>query len=120
MIPMPISIANADKYAWGDHCDGWHLVRAATFSVIEERMPPGTSEQRHWHARAKQFFYVLAGTLQMEIEGAKHELPTGFGIEIPAGLAHVARNDGTEDARFLVISSPPHQGDRRDADSDET
>ena len=49
-----------------------------------------------------------------------HELPAGFGIEIPAGLAHVARNDGTDDARFLVISSPPHQGDRRDADSDDS
>jgi mannose-6-phosphate isomerase-like protein (cupin superfamily) len=117
---MPISIANADKYGWGDQCEGWNLVRAATFSIVEERMPPGSAEGRHWHARAKQFFYVLAGTLQMEIEGAKHELSTGVGIEIPAGLAHVARNDGADDARFLVISSPPHQGDRREADSDDS
>ena len=118
MIPMPISIANADHYQWGSECDGWHMVRAATFSVIEERMPPGTTEQRHWHARAKQFFYVLAGTLKMEVEGYNHELPPGFGIEIPAGTAHQARNEGATDVKFLVISSPPAQGDRREADSD--
>src|SRR5471030_3228199 len=88
MIPLPISIANAEQYTWGDHCDGWHLVRAAAFSVIEERMPPGTREVRHWHARARQFFYVLTGTLKMEVEGAMHELPPGFGLELPPGNAH--------------------------------
>ena len=40
------------------------------------------------------------------------------GIEIPAGTAHQARNEGGTDVKFLVISSPPAQGDRREADSD--
>lgn len=119
MIPMPISIATADQYDWGDACEGWHLVRAAGFSVIEERMPPGSSEKRHWHTRARQFFYVLSGTLVVEVEGARHELVPGFGIEIPSGNAHQASNGGADDARFLVISSPPHQGDRRETDSGE-
>ncbi len=82
-------------------------------------MPPGTTEQRHWHGRAKQFFYVLSGTLSMEIEGATQHLSAGFGIEIPAGTAHQARNEANVDAKFLVISSPPAQGDRREADSDD-
>jgi mannose-6-phosphate isomerase-like protein (cupin superfamily) len=120
MIPMPISIATAEHYAWGGGCEGWHLVHAAAFSVIEERMPPGTSEKRHWHARARQFFYVLSGTLVIEVEGASHELPPGFGIELPQGTAHQARNDGATDAKFLVISSPPHQADRRETDTGET
>lgn len=115
MIPMPISVENAHHYRWGEGCDGWHLVRAAGVSVIEERMPAGTVEVRHWHARAIQFFYVLTGTLVMEVEGARHELAAGSGIELPAGTAHQARNEGAVDTTFLVISSPPHQGDRRDA-----
>lgn len=118
MIPIPISAAPENHYTWGNGCDGWHLVRAATLSVIEERMPPGTSEVRHWHARARQFFYVLSGTLRIEVEGATHELDAGLGLELPSGTAHQARNEGTEDVRFLVISSPPHQGDRREAVSD--
>ena len=49
-----VSTANAEHYTWGEVCDGWHLVRAAGLSVIEERMPAGSKEQRHWHQRARQ------------------------------------------------------------------
>ncbi len=118
MLTSPISTANAEHYTWGGTCDGWHLVRAQGLSVIEERMPPGTSEVKHWHTRARQFFYVLDGTLTMDIEGVVQQLAAGVGIEIKQGLAHQARNDTTGDVRFLVISSPPHQGDRRNADED--
>jgi mannose-6-phosphate isomerase-like protein (cupin superfamily) len=119
MVPIPISITTALQYPWGDNCEGWHLVRSAALSVIEERMPPGAKEVRHWHTRALQFFYVLSGTIVMEVEGERHELTAGLGIQIPSGTAHQARNQGSEDARFLVISSPPHQGDRRDTDAGE-
>ena len=54
-----ICTATAPHYVWGEGCDGWHLVRAAELSVIEERMSPGTSEKPHLHTRARQFFYVL-------------------------------------------------------------
>jgi len=118
MIPIPISTATAQHYDWGTDCDGWHLVKAATFSVTEERMPSGTQEVRHWHTRARQFIYVLTGALVLEVEGEHHELGVGDGIELPQGTAHQARNDGAEDATFLVVSSPPHQGDRREAESD--
>ena len=113
MIPMPISAENAEHYEWGNGCEGWHLVRAAALSVIGERMAPNTTEVRHWHARARQFFFVIDGALEIEIEGAVHKLPKGCGIEIPPGMAHQARNTGQIATNFLVISAPPHQGDRR-------
>lgn len=116
MIPKPTSVASAAHYEWGGGCEGWHLVRAAGLSVIEERMPPGTAESRHWHSRARQFFYVLSGQLVMDVEGERHELAPGSGIEMPQGVAHQARNDGEHDVCFLVISAPPSQGDRVDAD----
>lgn len=118
MIPVPTSTASAPHYTWGINCDGWHLVRAAGLSVIEERMPPGTSEVRHWHARSLQFFYVLTGVLTVEVEGETHALAAGRGIELPQGNAHQARNDSAVDCTFLVISSPPSRGDRREARSD--
>lgn len=39
------------------------------------------------------------------------------GIEIPPGLSHRFFNPGTEDTRFLVISSPNTRGDRRSIDA---
>jgi mannose-6-phosphate isomerase-like protein (cupin superfamily) len=112
MIPEPTSTKVATHYAWGDGCDGWHLVHAAALSVIEERMPPTSREVRHWHARAMQFFYVIAGTLTIEVEGVTHRLSARTGIQLPQGTAHQAINETDADVEFLVISMPPAQGDR--------
>jgi uncharacterized cupin superfamily protein len=115
MVPTPTSTQVAPTYRWGDGCDGWHLMRAAGLSIIEERMPPGRREMRHWHARAAQFFYVLTGTLTLEVEGAVHRLPARTGIELPQGTAHQAINETDADVEFLVVSTPPSQGDRIEA-----
>jgi len=108
----PINAATAEHYVWGEVCDGWHLVRSAELSVIEERMPPGASEQRHRHEFARQFFYVLAGELTMEDGGVVHVLTAGVGLEIGPGQAHQAMNRSDEDVRFLVVSQPRSHGDR--------
>lgn len=113
-MQKPVSVTNAQHYTWGEVCDGWHLVRSEGLSVIEERMPPGTQEQRHLHTHARQFFYVLAGELALEIEGQVHRIAAGQGIEVSPGVRHQAANPAhsAADVRFLVISAPPAQGDR--------
>ena len=55
-----ISIKDAPHYTWGDLCDGWHLAKTDALSVIQERVPHGAAETRHFHNRAEQFFYVLS------------------------------------------------------------
>jgi mannose-6-phosphate isomerase-like protein (cupin superfamily) len=109
---MPVSRENAEHYHWGEACDGWHLLRSEQLSVIEERMPPGTREQRHFHTRSRQFFYVLAGELTIELAGEHHVLIAGQGLEIPPHMPHQALNQSNEEIRFLVISQPPSHGDR--------
>ena len=108
----PVSRHTADHYTWGDGCDGWHLVRSPALSVIQERMPPGTAESRHRHANARQFFFVLAGELTIERDGAVLVLRAGEGLEIAPGEAHQVLNEAGDDAEFLVISQPPSHGDR--------
>jgi mannose-6-phosphate isomerase-like protein (cupin superfamily) len=115
-MSLPISTANAEHYTWGgpnrDESDGWHLLRSAELSIIEEQMSPGASETRHHHLRARQFFYVLQGTLTMKVEDGEVALEAGQGIEIAPGEAHQALNFGNEPVRFLVVSQPPSHGDR--------
>jgi mannose-6-phosphate isomerase-like protein (cupin superfamily) len=107
-----VSIEHAEHYTWGKDCDGWHLVKNEQLSVIEEVMPPGTSEVRHHHDTAQQFFYVLAGEVAMEVEGRTVQLPAGNGISIMPGAPHQISNPFNAAARFLVISQPPSHGDR--------
>ena len=102
----------AQRYSWGDGCVGWHLVQTTTLSVIEERMPPGSSEVRHHHQMANQFFYVLRGTLSIEVGGHEFVLGPGQGFHVAAGEIHQVRNRTEGDAEFLVVSSPPSHGDR--------
>jgi len=110
-----VSASNAEHYTWGDGCDGWFLVRTPELHVIEERMPPGTTEHAHHHLRARQFFYVLAGELTIVMDGIETILRGSEGLEIPPGRVHQAVNRATKPVRFLVTSQPPSHGDRVDA-----
>jgi mannose-6-phosphate isomerase-like protein (cupin superfamily) len=111
-----ISKANAEHYTWGQGCDGWYLVKDDQLTVIEERMPPGTAETLHQHARSRQFFYVLAGSAVMEHGGVVTPLPPGTGLEIPPGVPHRILNKGDMDLEILVTSRPPSHGDRVEVD----
>ncbi len=75
-------------------------------------MPPGTAEVRHYHQKANQFFYVLRGTLFVEVDGREFELNATQGLPIAAGKPHQVRNLSAKDVEFLVISNPPSHGDR--------
>jgi mannose-6-phosphate isomerase-like protein (cupin superfamily) len=107
-----ISRAMAQHYSWGTHCDGWHLVRLPDMSVIQERVPPGGAECRHYHECARQFFFVLAGSLTIEWERETVLLGPGQGCEIAPRVPHQVRNNGDQDADFQVVSCPPSHGDR--------
>ncbi len=109
---IPISKQTAQHYIWGGTCDGWHLLKSPEPSVIQERMPPGTSEVRHFHHRAQQFFYILSGEAAMEVDGQRMTLTAGQGIWIPAGAPHQMKNESAADVHFLVISQPASHGDR--------
>ena len=116
-----ISIANAQHYTWpsaiSEHtCDGWHLHRSASLSVIEERMPPGSAERRHLHEHATQFFYVLVGELTIELNGEEHRLTPlhrtlYIGPDAASGLQ--SRRRGRALPRHLQPAQPRGSGSRR-------
>lgn len=110
-----IDRSSADHYVWGGVNDGWHLAKQPGLSVIEERIAPGASEIRHYHRRARQFFYVLSGELTMEVDGQMVVLATRKGIEIPPGTPHKAQNRSAAPVEILVTSIPPSHGDRVEA-----
>jgi len=109
---MSISIDDAEHYVWGQNCDGWHLVKHADMSVIQERVPPGSAEVMHYHERARQFFYILEGEGTMSFGDREIILQKGQGLEIEPMLKHQFKNNSSTDVHFLVISVPSTRGDR--------
>lgn len=109
------STENVKHYIWGENCDGWHLVASANLSVIQERVPSGSSEVRHLHNKAEQFFYVLSGIASLEVSGTIHLLKPNQGFHVPAGTPHTLSNRHDQTLNFLVVSTPPSHGDRVNA-----
>ncbi len=109
---MVTSIQTAEHYTWGQQCDGWHLLKTDTLSVIQERMPPGTTESLHFHSNAQQLFYILSGVASFSLEGQTYSLYANESIHVLPGQVHQISNLGKEELHFLVISEPKAHGDR--------
>jgi mannose-6-phosphate isomerase-like protein (cupin superfamily) len=109
---MITSTENAEHYTWGGNCDGWPLLKSDTLSVIQERMPPGASEQLHYHEHAQQVFYILSGTATFEVEGDVKTVLPNQSIHVPPNTKHCILNNSDTDLHFLVVSEPKSRGDR--------
>ena len=101
---MITNISTAEHYKWGDVCDGWRLLNRPDLSVIQERIPPGAGEVRHFHSRARH--------LDIELRDQVFRISQGDSLEVPPGDAHRVRNDGDVDVSFIVVSAPTTQVDR--------
>lgn len=108
----PVDRANAEHYVWGGVCDGWRLLDQPDLTVIQERVPAGATEVRHVHARARQFFFVLAGVATLEFDGRTVTVSAGQGIHVAPGRPHRFANRSAGDVVFLVVSAPSTAHDR--------
>lgn len=113
---MKISKDISEHYIWGEVCDGWHLLKTDSLSVIQERIPSGKGESLHFHHKSQQFFYILSGSATFEIEGEFFEINVNEGIHIKPMQKHKISNLGDEDLTFLVVSEPKSHGDRTNID----
>jgi len=104
----------AKHYKWGNDCDGWLLVNVEDQSIIHEKMPPNTYETRHYHKVARQFFFVLEGEMEIEMDGMKTILQKHEGIEVMPMVPHQVFNKTSSNLEFLVISKPSTRLDRNE------
>jgi mannose-6-phosphate isomerase-like protein (cupin superfamily) len=108
-----IDINNAEHYVWGEVCDGWHLLKTSDLSVIHERVPAGAGEVRHFHSKARQFFYILSGTATLKLDDGEISFGANQGVHVAPGIHHRFKNTGDTEVVFMVISSPSAVGDRQ-------
>jgi mannose-6-phosphate isomerase-like protein (cupin superfamily) len=108
----PVSTMNAVQYIWGEECKAWFLLKNPKLTVIQEEMPPGSSELLHFHHKAQQLFYILRGEAIMEIGDKFIELKPSQSLHIAPGNPHRIRNAGSSALQFIVISEPESHGDK--------
>src|SRR5438067_8122852 len=85
-----------DHTSGGKHC-----------SINYIRTPAGAGSPAGMHTHVvDQIFYVLAGTMSIEIEGQQYDCPPGSLIVFPAGVPHRNWNAGTEATVHLAFNAP--------------
>jgi len=99
-------------YIWGNDCNGWNLVDKKDLSVKLETMPAGTEEALHYHENAQQFFFILKGIADFEIEGRHISVNKNQGIHINPKEKHRIINGSDEELEFILCSQPSTQDDR--------
>ncbi|RVD79525.1 MULTISPECIES: cupin domain-containing protein [Pseudomonas] len=94
--------ADAQAMSWQQGLSRTDLIRqdlgAADREVIQARIDfePGVTAPRHAHPGV-EVAYVISGTLEYQLEGRPAvTLKAGDSLFIPAGVAHVAKNVGSD------------------------
>lgn len=85
-----------------DHANG---ATTCTINYIKTPAGGGSPAGMHTHA-VDQIFYILSGTMSIEIEGQQHDCPPGSLIIFPAGVPHRNWNGGTEPTIHLAFNTP--------------
>jgi mannose-6-phosphate isomerase-like protein (cupin superfamily) len=75
-------------------------------SLAEAQVPAGGATQRHYHKLAEEFYFILEGTGEMDIDGSIREVGLGDAILIPAGAWHTIKARSA--LRFLCCCAPPY------------
>ncbi len=80
---------------------------AGAFPVTEYALPAGfPGPPPHVHATFEHAWYVLDGTIRVQIGGETIELGAGAFAFVPAGTPHAFGNPGDAPARMLAIDTP--------------
>ena len=76
------------------------------FSVVELTEHPPYRTPAQVHPEMDESFYVLEGTLALEIDGRSHRLPAGSFVHIPRGTVHAQGSADETPVRLLATFSP--------------
>lgn len=75
-------------------------------SLAEATLPASASTQRHYHRRSEEFYFLLEGSGEMELDGETRVVRPGDAILIPAGSWHTLT--ALSPLRMLCCCAPPY------------
>lgn len=77
-------------------------------SLAEASLPPGGATERHYHRESEEFYYIVEGRGEMELDGETRAVGPGDAILIPPGAWHqITASEGVE-LRLLCCCAPAY------------
>lgn len=75
-------------------------------SLAEATLPDGGSTRRHHHKVSEEFYFILEGRAEMELDGETRLVVPGDAVLIPAGSWHTIT--ALSPLRLLCCCAPPY------------
>ena len=75
-------------------------------SLAEATLPANGATQRHYHKLSEEFYFILEGSGEMEIDGETQLVSPGDAVLIPAGSWHTVV--ALSPLRLLCGCAPPY------------
>ena len=75
-------------------------------AIVDTLLPPGAGAPRHIHHDNDELFYVIAGEVEVHLDGHTQMATTGGFIFAGKGKVHAFKNKSDKDARMLAIYGP--------------
>jgi quercetin dioxygenase-like cupin family protein len=109
-VPFTIRANDEGERRWffGGGVHTWKATAAETggaFLIFEDHLDSGKATPLHRHPDADETFYMLAGEILLNIDGANHALAAGGIAVIPRGVPHAFLVTSPE-ARMLCLQTP--------------
>ena len=84
-----------------------HTSGSKTYTIICVKTPAGGGSPTGMHVHdVDQIFYILSGTMSIEIEGKQYDCSSGSLIVFPAGVRHRNWNGGSTPTVHLAFNTP--------------
>lgn len=108
-VPLYVPADTGPSF-WGPNDRYTFLVTGAqsdgAYFIMEALVPPDGGPPPHIHRREQESFYLLEGTLDIQMGDKVVQASQGDFVHIPLGTVHCFRNTGSGTARMLLIFSP--------------
>ena len=107
----PLAVASADAPAMPYDAGALRVLVSSertggAYALLELHEHAPYRTPAHVHPGLDESFYVLEGTLALEMDGHRHVLPAGSYVHIPRGTVHAQGSAGDGPVRLLTRLSP--------------
>jgi quercetin dioxygenase-like cupin family protein len=76
------------------------------YFVMEALVPPGGGPPPHIHRNEDETFYIVEGRCSIRLGDQKANAAAGDFVNVPRGIVHCFRNEGTSTMRMVLTYSP--------------
>jgi mannose-6-phosphate isomerase-like protein (cupin superfamily) len=70
-----------------------------------------SDSRKHFHARTTEYYFVVAGSGEMELGDERIAIEAGDMITVPPGVRHTSRPTTDADLEILIVVRPPDGAD---------